>query len=51
MKQDKGRIDYIPRRKMWRVIGYVGKRDVEAGEATTKEIATLILQDWVKQQW
>ena len=51
MAKDKGRIDWMLRRRMWRVIGYVGKRDVEIGEAMTKEIATKILQDWVKQQW
>ena len=48
MKQDLGRIDYMPRLKVWKVILYQGLKDVEVGRATTKETATLILQDVIK---
>lgn len=51
-----GRIDYHLRRDMWEAIGYLkgrGGRVIEAsiGEATTKEIAQLILRDWYSQQF
>jgi len=41
-----GRVDWMPRRKVWKVVGYDGRRDIEVGFATTQEAAYLILNDW-----
>ncbi len=46
MTQEFGRIDWMPRLKVWKVVGYVGRKDVEVGRATAKETAIHILHDW-----
>ncbi len=38
-----GRIDYMPRLKVWRVIWYVGARDVPSGDYATQQEATQAL--------
>lgn len=49
MIQDKGRLDWMPRRKVWKIVVYVGQRDVIAGYASDRETACLILQDCIKE--
>lgn len=50
MVETKGRVDWMPRLKMWKVILYQGNKDIEVGRATTKETATLILQDVIAER-
>lgn len=47
---DKGRIDWMPRLKKWRVIQYVGRKDVKVGDYSTKERATEILRQKVSSR-
>lgn len=43
-----GRIDWKPRLKVWRVIWYVGSRDVPSGDYPTQEEASQALQAKIK---
>ena len=44
----KGRIDWMPRKKVWRVIQYKGKSDIPIGDYATKEQAVARLRELAK---
>jgi len=48
MPRDKGRIEYVSRKMVWRVVLYVGKRDVTIGEYPTRDIAVARLQEIIQ---
>ncbi len=45
---DKGRIDWMPIKKVWRAILYVGNKDMKIGDYRTREEAILVLQSPLK---
>ena len=44
----RGRIDWKPRLKVWRVIWYQGKRDLSSGDYLTQTAAVTALREMVK---
>ena len=45
-----GRLDYMPRLKCWKVIGYLGRKDIEIGRGfSDRETALQVLSDWRKE--
>lgn len=48
--KDEGRVDWMPRKKVWRAIGYEGRRDIVIGEHTLKESAQQMLRDWIARK-
>jgi len=47
-KEALGRVDYKPKLKVWRVIWYKGKKDVNCGDYPTKELAEEELRKLVR---
>lgn len=44
-----GRIDWMPRLNVWRVIWYVGSKDVASGDYPTQEEASQALQTKIRE--
>ena len=44
---DLGRVDWMPRLKLWRIIGYRGNKDIEIDRVANRQLATLLLQAWI----
>lgn len=42
--KDKGRIDWMPRKKVWKVVIYYANREAVVGYYATKEQAVIVLQ-------
>jgi len=47
MPQDLGRIDWMPRKKVWRVIWYQGLKDIPKGDYNSRAIAYAKLHDLI----
>ena len=47
MPKDKGRIDWMPIKKKWKAIAYIGKQDKEIGRYISKDLAIARLQKYI----
>lgn len=45
---NRGRLEWKPRLKKWRVIWYIGKKDMPIGDYNTREEAEEVLQTAIK---
>lgn len=46
MIKEFGRLDYMAQPKLWKIIGYMGKREIELGRLHSQSDAWQLLQDW-----
>ena len=45
-----GRIDWMPNKKVWKVIGYIEKRDIEIKRVSDYLEAIHVLNEWENNQ-
>src|SRR3972149_2452922 len=44
-----GRVEWMKRKKVWKIIGYFKKKEIEIGRAVDQRIACEILRNWYEE--